>query len=145
MAHENNFEESWEHVREHPFDHQAWMALVVLVEDLGDAEQIREAIRGFLTNFPLCIDYWKRLSSHEKNFGGAMVQVLEEAVAAMPHSYQMWLHFCTEPLAMGDAQKTRAVFRRSLDAVPLACGTFTSILRRTSRPTSLRFTSSRHI
>jgi hypothetical protein len=116
MALANSSEESWEHLRENPSDHRAWVRLVELVDAQGDAEQIRQALRGLLSNYPLSVTYWKKLTSHEKKYGG-VAALLEESVAAAPHSCQMWLQFSTETLAAGDTQKTRAVFRRAVDAV----------------------------
>ena len=55
----------------------------------------RETFSQFLNLYPFCYGYWKKYSELVRRLSGgeAARQVLEEGVAAIPLSVDLWLHY----------------------------------------------------
>ena len=58
---------------------------------------IRSVFDSFLAEFPLCFGYWKKYADHELRHGSKerAKAVYERAVAAVPYSVDIWVHFTT--------------------------------------------------
>jgi hypothetical protein len=103
-------------VAEAPQDFDAWTSLVTQAEATKDAQIIRTAIEGLLTQFPLCYGYWQRLAKHENAVkatpsASADFATLEHGVEAISHSHELWTFYAME--AMKQEPPNVELIRRS--------------------------------
>ena len=76
----------------------------------------RETFSQFLRFYPFCYGYWKKYAELVRRLvsGEAAREVLEEGVAAIPLSVDLWLHYASFATAhYKDSPKAEQLIRRS--------------------------------
>ena len=87
-------------VRKNPVDFNTW-ALLLNASASEKYEAIVQAFDAFLSYYPFCYGYWKKYADHTQRNASAnglgpeaVIAVYERGVAAVPHSVDMWAHYC---------------------------------------------------
>ena len=82
-----------------------------------DLNIARETFSRFLGLYPFCYGYWKKYSELVRKLSGAEPAraVLEEGVAAVPLSVDLWLHYTSFAASFyKDSPQAEELLRRSL-------------------------------
>lgn len=111
-------EKLWKPVKQNPADFTAWTLLIQYVEAQCFMEDIRGVLKAFLARYPYCYGYWKKYSDLEKKRGTPELcnQVFEGALAAVPLSVDLWLHYLGHMRAVHEQQpeRVRTAFERAI-------------------------------
>eukprot|EP00916_Digyalum_oweni_P025972 GHVL01042753.1.p2 GENE.GHVL01042753.1~~GHVL01042753.1.p2 ORF type:complete len:309 (+),score=69.17 GHVL01042753.1:67-927(+) len=114
-------------VSANPLSFEKWMRLLKLVEQGGDAEEMRAVYNSFLSEFPLCYGYWRRYAMLERREGrdDECLKIFEKGVK-LARSVELWTEFCItfqqlRQDANGCSEKaktdTRELYERAVSAV----------------------------
>lgn len=118
---------------ESPFHYDSHVALIKACRKIGDLTTLRSAREKMATSFPLTPELWKEWIADERRIidegdisaekgssssRDAISALFERAVVDYL-SVDLWTEFCAFAIGAGDADMTRAVFDRALDAVRL--------------------------
>lgn len=85
----------WSVVQEAPSDFNTWTQLLQLVEQRAKLSISRRVFDTFLSHYPNCYGYWKKYADLEQKLADndSTIQVLEQSVAAIPLSVDLWLYY----------------------------------------------------
>ena len=81
-----------------------------------------ETFSQFLNLYPFCYGYWKKYAELMRRLAGgeAARDVLEEGVAAIPLSVDLWLHYTSFASTLyKDSPQAEQLIRRSHPSLPL--------------------------
>eukprot|EP00741_Cyanophora_paradoxa_P016312 tig00020911_g15749.t1 len=104
---ESEYERLWKQVTGNPAEFQTWTNLIQITErEQDNTEKLRKVYDAFLNEYPLCYGYWKKYADLElkKGFPDRTRDVYERGVAGIPHSVDLWTHYCTFVLERGDPE-----------------------------------------
>eukprot|EP00435_Cladocopium_sp_Y103_P049809 s428_g15.t1 len=104
-----------------PRNFDAWISLMKLVEASGTDGEKCELYEHFLSEFPLCWGYWKRLADLQTRTCGAEsgLNVYVKALKLAPACVDLWVHYCQAAyVAASDGEDgLRELFEKAVDTV----------------------------
>lgn len=103
-----------------------WLLLIKLVEESGPVDRLQVLYSSFLSEFPLCWGFWKRLAELEgrgPQGPRAALATYERAALCCGQCVDLWLNFCDAAHRAGEAVASvadqRQLYERALGNVGL--------------------------
>ncbi|XP_078431138.1 pre-mRNA-processing factor 39-2-like isoform X2 [Wolffia australiana] len=105
------------------FDFSSWTSFISEIEKTSsdDSSAISRAYESFLSEYPLCYDYWKKYASHKARLSSStdqVVEVFEKAVNVATYSVDLWADYCCLGMQLfEDIDDVRRLYKRSLSFI----------------------------
>ncbi|XP_023758120.1 pre-mRNA-processing factor 39-2 isoform X2 [Lactuca sativa] len=115
-------EEDYEIADSDSLDFDSWTSLISEIEKTNsdNIKAISSVYESFLSQFPLCHEYWKRYADHMTRLSTMekAVKIFECAVESATYSVGLWVDYCSfSMLAFEDPHDVRRIFERGLSFV----------------------------